>query len=251
MRKPSLTLIVPYRDRREHLESLVDWCSADPACARGGEVEVIVLEVDARPTVAREAVERAGLRYEFVDCPGVMHKSGALNVGLGLARGELVTPFDVDLVPIDGALRRHMRAALASPKVLLTGYRLLTRRRRVRPDEVRRVAEKARVASEDGKSALRKHLLYGERFGHVPMFRRKALESAGGWDEGYLGWGSDDQEVIERYCAASGSLFARSPDFAYLHLFHETAPLWNERELVEANRRRYYEAREAMKNDAK
>ena len=251
MGKPSLTLIVPYRNRREHLETLITWCGADPACAAGGEIEVIVLEVDARQTEARELVGRAGLRYEFVNCPDVMHKSNALNVGLKLARGELVTPFDVDLVPIDQALRRQMRAALASPKVLLTGYRLLTRRRRVRPEEIRQVAEKARVASEDGRSALRKHLLYGERFGHVPMFQRRVLESAGGWDEGYLGWGSDDQEVIERYCAASGSLFARSPDFAYLHLFHETAPLWNERELVEANRKRYYEAREALKKDAR
>lgn len=250
MRKPSLTLIVPYRNRRQHLESLIAWCAADPACV-GGEIEIIVLEVDARQSEARGLVERAGLRYEFVDCPGVMHKSNALNVGLKLSRGELITPFDVDLVPIDDALRRQMRAALASPKVLLTGYRLLTRRRRVRPEEVRRVAEKARVAAEDGKSALRKHLLYGERFGHVPMFQRRALDAAGGWDEGYLGWGSDDQEVIERYCAASGSHFARSPDFAYLHLFHETAPLWNERELVEANRKRYYKAREALKKDAR
>jgi len=227
------------------------WCGADAAFAEGGEVEVIVLEVDARQTGARELVERAGLRYEFIECPGVMHKSNALNVGLGLSRGELVTPYDVDLVPIDDSLKRQMRAALASPSILLAGYRLLTRRRRVRPCEIRRAAEKARVAAEDGKSALRKHLLYGERFGHVPMFRRTTLESAGGWDEGYLGWGSDDQEVIERYCAASGSVFARSPDFAYLHLFHETVPLWNERELVEANRNRYYKAREALKNYAR
>ena len=127
----------------------------------------------------------------------------------------------------------------------MTGYRLLTRRTRVGPAEIRSVAEKARVSSEDGKSALRKHLLFGERFGHVPMFQRTTLESIGGWDEKFLGWGSDDQDVIERYLKASDSVFIRSPDFAYLHLFHRQAPLWNEKRFVDDNRRRYYALRTA------
>jgi hypothetical protein len=248
MGKPSLTLLVPYRNRRDHLDTLIAWWAADPSCAAGGDIEIIVAEVDAQPTEARELVLQAGFSYEFVNCAGVLHKSRALNLGLAKARGELVTPFDVDLVPIDNTLHRHREAALGSPKVLMTGYRLLTRRRRVDPPDIRRVAEKARVSSEDGKSALRKHLLFGERFGHVPMFQKRILESIGGWDEEFLGWGSDDQDVIERYLRASGSLFVRVPDFTYLHLFHETAPLWNERQLVEDNRKRYYMLRKATEN---
>lgn len=242
MTEPSLTLVVPYRKRRNHLDSLIAWWTADRAT---DDVEVIVLELDAQPTSARELVLDAGFRYEFIECPGVFHKSYALNLGLAKAKGKLVTPFDVDLVPIDNALNRQKQAALESPKVLMTGYRLLTRRTRVSPDEIRSVAEKARVSSEDGKSALRKHLLFGERFGHVPMFQRTTLESIGGWDENFLGWGSDDQDIIERYLKASGNLFIRAPDFAYLHLFHPEVSLWNEKELVEDNRRRYYGVRKA------
>jgi hypothetical protein len=243
MSTPALSMIVTYRGRREHLETFIEWCAADPAFAARSEREVIFLEVDSRPTEARELASAAGFRYEFVECAGVFHKSRALNIGLALARGELVTPYDVDLVPLDNALERQVGTALASPALLLTAYRVMSRRRRVRPSEVRRAAEKGRVAAEDGRSALRKQLLTGEHFGHVPMFRREILASIGGWDEEYLGWGPEDQDVIERYLAASGVAFARVTDFVYLHLFHEPASLWNERELVEVNRRKYYTAR--------
>ena len=243
MTSPSLTLVIPYRKRRNHLESLIAWWNANSALTE--DIEIIMLEVDAHPTSARELVLEAGCRYEFIECAGVFHKSYALNLGLAKARGKLVTPFDVDLLPIDNSLQRHQQAALNSPNVLMTGYRLLTRRTRVGPAEIRSVAEKARVSTEDGKSALRKHLLFGERFGHVPMFQRTTLESIGGWDEKFLGWGSDDQDVIERYLKASDSVFIRSPDFAYLHLFHRQAPLWNEKRFVDDNRRRYYELRTA------
>jgi GT2 family glycosyltransferase len=244
MSTPTLSLIVTYRDRREHLETFIEWCTADAAYV-GGDREVIFLEVDARPTEARELASSAGFRYEFVECAGVFHKSRALNIGLAMARGKLVAPYDVDLVPLDNALERQARAALASPIMLLTSYRLLSRRKRVRLSDVRGVAERGRIAAEDGKSALRKQLLTGQRFGHVPMFRREVLASIGGWDEEYLGWGAEDQDVIERYLVASGGLLARVPDFVYLHLFHESTPLWNERELVEMNRRKYYASRAA------
>ena len=245
MTEPSLTLMIPYRKRRNHLESLIAWWHSDPALVK--DVEVIVLEVDTQPTTAKDLVLGAGFRYEFIDCPGIFHKSHALNLGLARARGKLVTPFDIDLVPIDNALQRHKKAALGSPRILMTGYRLLTRRTRVSPCEIRSVAEKASVSSEDGKSALRKYLLFGERFGHVPMFQRSALESIGGWNETFLGWGADDQDVIERYLKESDSVFMRSPDFAYLHLFHPQAALWNEQQLVDENRRRYYALRKAAK----
>ncbi|HYO62418.1 MAG TPA: galactosyltransferase-related protein [Pyrinomonadaceae bacterium] len=245
MSTPTLSMIVPYRDRREHLETFVEWCADGRGGAAHAGREVLFLEVGARQTEARALASAAGFRYHFVECEGVFHKSRALNIGLAMARGELVTPYDIDLVPLGDTLERHTRAALASPALLLTGYRLLSKQRRVAPSEVRREAERAQVAAEDGESALRKQLLTGEHFGHVPMFRSEILRSIGGWDEEYVGWGPEDQDMIERYLAATDGVFARVPEFVYLHLFHEPAPLWNERELVEMNRRKYYAARDA------
>jgi hypothetical protein len=239
-----LSLLIPYRNRQAHLQTLINWFSIDKSYA--GRVEVILLELDEAPTSARALVTAAGMRYQFIECPGVFHKTRALNIGLALSESELVTPFDVDLVPIDYSLNRQLQAALALPDVLITAYRLLSSRRQVQPDMIKSIASKSRIAAEDGKSALRKHLVFGERFGQVPMFAAKDLRRLGGWDEGFIGWGAEDQEVIERYVAASGRLFVRAPDFTYLHLFHGPAELWNEPELVQKNRKRHLVKRNGL-----
>jgi hypothetical protein len=232
-----LTLLIPYRKRQTHLETFIRWFAADPSYK--GRVETILLEMDSAPGAARELARSAGLRYRFIECAGVFHKTLALNVGLRQSRGTLVTSFDIDLVPIDNALNRQLEAALASPALLLTAYRLLSRREQVAPEEIKAAAEKARISSEDGKSALRKYLVNGERFGHVPLFVTKELRRIGGWDESFIGWGAEDQEVIERYLAATGKLFARVPACTYLHLYHKPVALWNEAELILENRKRH------------
>jgi hypothetical protein len=232
-----LTLLIPYRKRLAHLKTFVRWFADDPSYR--GRVEAVLLETDGAPGEARELAREAGLRYDFVECAGVFHKTLALNRGLSLAGGRLVTSFDIDLVPIDDALNRQVRAALESPALLFTAYRLLSRRAQVAPADVSGAASKARISSEDGRSALRKYLVNGERFGHVPLFETETLRRLGGWDESFVGWGAEDQEVIERYVSATGKVFVRAPGFTYLHLFHKHAALWNEPELTAENRKRH------------
>ena len=232
-----MSLLVPYRNRLAHLQSFLRWYAATPAVQQAAEV--ILLETDKCPTEAEELTQQAGLRYEFVKCPGVFHKTRALNAGLELARGSLIAPFDVDLIPVNNSLMRQFEAAVTAPGMLLTGYRLLCRRSRVDPNDVTTAAANGRIASEDGKSALRKYLLTRQRFGHVPMLAKKALQKIGGWNESFIGWGAEDQELLERYTSFTGKVFVRSPEFVYLHLYHPPAPLWNEPELVAKNRRRH------------
>jgi hypothetical protein len=232
-----LTLLIPYRKRLQHLKTFVRWFADDPSY--GGRVEAILLELDGAPSEAREMARASGLRYQFIECAGVFHKTLALNRGLSLAVGTLVTSFDIDLVPINDALNRQLRAALESPAVLFTAYRLLSRRTQVAPEEVAGAAETARISSEDGRSALRKYLVNGERFGQVPLFETETLRRLRGWDESFIGWGAEDQEVIERYVSAAGKVFVRAPDFTYLHLFHKPAAFWNEPELTAENRKRH------------
>ncbi len=239
-----LSLLIPYRKRPAHLRSLINWFSSDKRYA--GRIEAILLEMDSAPTDAQTIVSAAGIRYEFVECPGVFHKTRALNIGLELAQGKLITSFDVDLVPIDDALNRQLEAALALPDVLITAYRLLSKRQEVEAAEIKVAAGKSRISPEDGKSALRKYLLLRERFGHVPMFVARDLKEMGGWDKNFVGWGAEDQELIERYVSISGRLFVRAPDFTYLHLFHRPAELWNEPELVQKNRKRHSQRRHVL-----
>lgn len=235
--KLPLSLLVPYRNRLDHLRSFVTWYANNPSIREFAEI--ILLEADKKPTEALEIARDAGLRYRFVECPGVFHKTRVLNTGLALARGNWIAPFDVDLIPIDNALTRHFETASASPAILLTGYRLLSRRSQIEPEEIEKVAAKAHIASEDGKSALLKYLLTKQRFGHVPMLSAKSLKQISGWNESFIGWGAEDQELLERYIAATGKVFVRSPDFVYLHLYHRPARLWNEPELVAKNRTRH------------
>jgi N-terminal domain of galactosyltransferase len=235
--KLPLSLLVPYRNRLDHLQSFVNWYANNPPIQ--GCAEIILLEADKRPTAAQEIARHAGLGYRFVECYGVFHKTRALNAGLAQARGNLIAPFDIDLIPVNNALTRQFETALASPAILLTGYRLLSRRSQIEVEEIETVAAKGSIAAEDGKSALRKYLLTRQRFGHVPMFSAESLKQIGGWSESFIGWGAEDQELIERYLAATGKVFVRSPDFVYLHLYHRPARLWNEPGLVAKNRDRH------------
>ena len=97
----------------------------------------------------------------------------------------------------------------------------------------------ATIAPEDQPSALRKHLLQGEKFGVLPYFQHQRLLHINGWDEAYVGWGAEDQDVIERYLA-DGRHLLRSPQLVYLHLHHGADPHWREPDIVATNRHYYY-----------
>jgi predicted glycosyltransferase involved in capsule biosynthesis len=86
---------------------------------------------------------------------------------------------------------------------------------------------------------LRKYLLKGERFGVMPLFKRDRLLVINGWDETFIGWGAEDQDLIERYLIDTQSL-CRCPDLVYLHLKHGTSDGWNCETLTPKNRAHYY-----------
>ena len=95
-------------------------------------------------------------------------------------------------------------------------------------------------APEDCSGAVHKQLMQGERFMVCPAYNRLELLSIGGWDEKFVGWGCEDQDVLERYCKTTMRICARSRDLLYLHFDHCDQTGWNEPELVKANRDRYY-----------
>lgn len=233
------TLIVPYRDRPAHAQSLLDWLGARPGGKRARDLELLLVEASAAPTDVRRAVEAAGGHYRHLSRAGPFHKTAALNRGLAEARGELVFAYDVDLLPVGDTLDEHIELAAASPRLLLTGHRLMCSRSRVRPGEIEPEARRAVLAPEDKEHCMQRHLFHQERFGINPAFRREVLQQLGGWDEGYRGWGAEDQDVVDRYLA-TGPRFARCPQLLYLHLHHEPQADWNEMRFVMTNRERYY-----------
>ena len=235
-----LTLITPYRDRPHHLTNQLAWWKT---YALRQSVEWIVVEVTAEPSNnLQQMLFQHQVRYCHLSCEGPFHKTRALNLGLKHSTGALVAAFDVDLIPLGETLERHCLLAEKSPYLLVTGYRLMAQTETVDLGKLDQALDEATLGPEDQPSALRKHLLKGERFGVMPLFGRDRLLYIGGWDEAFIGWGAEDQDVIERYLTPEQTL-CRCHELTYLHLKHGEASSWNCKRLTALNRAYYYRTR--------
>jgi hypothetical protein len=128
-----------------------------------------------------------------------------------------------------------------SDVMLVAGFRLMADIGQVSADQSVSVVD-CDVAPENSPSSVRKWLVDCERFGVVPHFNRHRANEIGGWDEGFMGWGGEDQDMIERYLAAGSNLIL-CPDLVYIHLKHAPDPEWSERQFVDSNRNHYYASR--------
>jgi hypothetical protein len=172
---------------------------------------------------------------------GIFHKTKLLNLGLQASTSDWIVPYDVDLIPFRNSFQSHCAAAVQNQTLLLSGYRLLSPDENWSPSSPN-LADNLQMAPEDSLSALRKQLCIGERHGVLPIFNTERLRSIHGWNEQFIGWGAEDQDVIERYCK-TGVTFARSPDFVYVHLYHPPQSHWNESHLIQLNRDIYRRTR--------
>lgn len=238
-----LSLIVVYRNRELHLQSKIAWWQWKRANNSLSNCEMIIIEADKSPSPwIQEALDGTDIRYQYLHCQGILHKTKALNLGLSLSQGQFVAPFDVDLIPVGQTLENHLQLAASSPYLLVTGYRVMSEAEKVSPDSISQALENASIPPEDRPTALWKHLVRRERFGIMPLFNRERLVSLGRWDEIFVGWGAEDQELLERYL--QDNLFlTRCPDLVYLHLFHQPEANWYEAPLIEKNRTQYYRKR--------
>lgn len=235
-----LSLLVPYRNRASHLASLLLWVKEFLPEA----VEIVVAEASTRPTVEGEVSSVRGCVYQWIECTETFHLSRALNCALERAQGQFVAPFDVDLIPLPGVLERHLGAALACPVIVFAGYRLLSSATVINVSDLSADFADAEISTEDKPRALIKRMKTREVYGAVPILDAERLRRIGGWDEEYLGWGAEDQDMLERYIGRSGYL-VRSEEFVYLHQSHVRDEDWYASELTEKNRERYYTARNA------
>jgi predicted glycosyltransferase involved in capsule biosynthesis len=228
-----LSLLVTYRQRESHLKTQLAWFKSQQAAI---ECEVILIEADEYHSawIAAE-IANTNIKYVYLPCSGAFHKTKALNLGLSLASGEFVAPFDVDLIPLSNTLSQHLKIAQLSPQLLVTGYRVMLGSDTINSDAV----NNTKIAPEDQPTALWKQLVQQERFGVVPLFQRDRLLEIGGWDEKFVGWGGEDQDIIERYLQ-DGRFLSRCPELVYLHLPHPPNQHWTETAFVDQNRQHYY-----------
>jgi predicted glycosyltransferase involved in capsule biosynthesis len=231
-----LSLIMPYRDREAHLQTQLLWWNQQSDLAN--LCEILLIELSEKPSAwIADAIQDSNFRYLHLPCSGTFHKTKALNLGLANAQGSWIVAYDVDLLPIGNTLSQHWQMAQSARSLLISGYRLMAATETIEVTQMDAAIAIAAIAPEDMPTALWKHLTHGERFGVLPFFQRQILEQIGGWDEGFIGWGGEDQDLIERY---NGYPLCRCPELVYLHLQHEPQTDWNEAELTNQNRQHYY-----------
>lgn len=226
----TLSILIPFRNRHDHLKVLLSYFSEfNPDFG----VEFLVIEGAGYPTLDKTDWPDERFSYIFVRQEHQFHKTQLLNIGLELCRGNYVIAYDVDLIPFGNTLKLSLEAASTSPKLLIAGYRLMS------PDmSFHHAVDNLSVAPEDQATALKKYLTGSDKFGISPVFLRSRLVEINGWDAQFIGWGAEDQDMIERYCG-DVFLLARLPNLVYIHLHHGLSEGWNNEELVLSNRRYY------------
>jgi predicted glycosyltransferase involved in capsule biosynthesis len=174
--------------------------------------EIILIELDCLPSAwILPEITNLPVSYNYLPIGGTFHKTKALNLGLSLAQGQWVAAFDVDCIPYGDTLVRHLKMAQLSAQMLVTGYRMMCDTPNLDFAQNLAIIEQFQVAPEDKPTALFKHLTQQERFGVVPLFQSQRLIEIGGWDETFIGWGAEDQDIVERYLGED-RYFCRSPE---------------------------------------
>lgn len=246
---PGLSLLTTYRGRAAYLKILLRWLERVREAEGFSDFELVLVEGDREPTAAELAARHGWVTYLHVEMPGVFHKQVLLNRAAAAARGQYLMPFDVDLLPAAGVLADHLQMARDTPRCLVAGYRVQLKQMLGESDalptagalaEGMSVEDTSLICLEDDPSSLLEYLLERQRFGVCPCFPAEMFAAVGGVDEGFVGWGCDDQHLIEQVCAR-GMRLIRLYELLYFHLPHEYEQGWADPDMVEANRRRLHE----------
>lgn len=238
-----LSVLVPVRDRIEHLTNLV---AALERADGAPEFELLVGWMggaDPRPALARAR----GFAAEAVEVEGEeLPLARARNRLAGAARSERLVFLDVDCVPSRSLLRayaealaRHDALAIGETRYLPRGFvpagageTVLRRAAHPHPD-------RAGLFPAVGESRLdtRHDLFWSLNF----ALGRDAFRRIGGFDEGYRGYGIEDTDFAMRAAAAEVPLAWVGGALAF-HQHHEPTRLRSEGvPALVANARRYRE----------
>jgi len=181
---PKVTIQLPIYNERYVVDRLIDAVAALDYPRDRLEIQVLDDSTDETQQVARAAVERQralGLPIQYLHRTNrVGFKAGALAEGLRLATGELIAIFDADFLPPPDFLRRTVPYLVADPKVGMVQarwtyvnrqYSLLT--------EIEAILLDGHFVIEHG-ARFRRGVFFNFN-GTAGVWRRAAIEDAGGW----------------------------------------------------------------------
>lgn len=175
--------------------------------------EVIVVDQSMVPVLSQLPL---GIRYRHLNKQNVQqgwHKSWAYNVGARLANSEL-------LVFQDGDVCVPEQYACELVRTLTTdGYQVASIQRMLFYLDK---ASTRRVDANDTLDVrLRSERVFQNWKGGTIAIRREAFFSLGGFDEGFVDWGGEDDEFYDRCSTLKHCRFGYLP---FIHLWHPPQP---------------------------
>ncbi|MEO0649935.1 MAG: glycosyltransferase, partial [Planctomycetota bacterium] len=208
---PTVTVQLPIYNERNVVERLVEAAGALRYPRERLEIQVLDDSTDDTADLARAAV--AGLQARGLDADHVRrpdrrgYKAGALDYGLRTARGELIAIFDADFVPQPDFLERLVGEFDDAPDVGMVQARW----GHINRDQS--VLTRAQSALLDGHFVIEHtaRAAAGHYFnfnGTAGLWRRAAIDAAGGWEHDTL---TEDLDLSYR-AQLAGWRFVYRPD---------------------------------------
>ncbi|MCS0636940.1 glycosyltransferase [Streptomyces sp. LP05-1] len=154
--------------------------------------------------------DRLDLRYVHLPRSPLSGRARARNAGLAMATGELVVTLDADQVVEPGFLGEHVRAHATDPALLVVGRRLQLDEGEIDQEALARgfdLSALPPVVRGDEREGVFRVLAceladMATGWHHAwtcnASVRRDRLIAAGGFDEGFAGWGLEDAELAYR-----------------------------------------------------
>lgn len=204
---PDISFVIGHRGRAR-LPLLLETLRSI-AGQRDVAVECVVVEQSETPEV-RDELPR-WVKWVHDPCPGDMpyNRARTFNVGTDTARSDFLVFHDNDmLVP-----REYAREML---RLVSEGWEIINLKRFIfyLDEAATRTIVDRRTRLE---TVVPDHVIQNLEAGGSAGGTREALEEIGGWDEGFVGWGGEDNEFWER------ALTRRAWEYGYLPIVH----LWH------------------------
>ncbi len=207
---PRVTFMIPHRGKER--EPLLRLTLASILGQRGVAVECIVVEQSATRDIGPLP---AGVRYIHLPHPTDPHpwrKSWAYNVGASAARADILVCHDGDILVPEGYAAEICRRFDSSDLEVAHLQRLLFY---LGPEATRTLGSNIQI-SQVTPSEIKQNWRGG-----TLAIRKGAYTAIGGFDEGFVDWGGEDDEFFDRCGALKQFAFGYVP---FVHLWHLPQP---------------------------
>jgi hypothetical protein len=216
---PELLVVIPVMDQvggariRNLLATLL--ALGDQSLNRN-RYHVTVVEIDAESRW-RAVVEPLVNDYVFLRNDGMFNKSWAMNAGVTTTACEAphLCVIDADILVDRDFLARNLDRLQTGEQIAHIPYRLCYSLDA--PATSRAVRERCEHGRADVSVDVLRALVLRDPPGGCLWTFRKTFDTVGGYDERYLGWGGEDDDMWARLTAAGP---VRRHDDLFLHLAH-------------------------------